>query len=292
MILDKKTGTSYKVVAVIPAGRQKYLAIFKNFLYRKIEEGLIDNIQLWQNTIKPEDIAYLASMEEENPKVKRYFIEDIVPTYNNCDPMRSCEFFRNCHEDDTIYIRFDDDIVWLEEGALEKILNARIACPNAFVIYPNIINSTTCTSWHQEIGALGTEAGEVHKKKDKPEDPDWVYLDAFNYTDSKLIDLIHDTFKKRYEENTLPAYYLPNRSMDDYQRFSICSICWWGKDKIVPGSLEESQMSWELPEQTQRPVFFVGDALMVHYSYHTQRDYLESCTPEKLEFYKTLKENN
>ncbi len=283
---------TYKVVIVTPAGREKYLSFFKKYIYKEMERGLVDGWQLWQNTVKESDIAYLKSMEEENPKVKVYTIPNLENKYNFCDTLRTCEFFLNCHDDDTIYIRLDDDIVWYEKGALEKIAKARIACPNAFVIYPNILNSTTCSQWHQEIGAIGTEAGVLLDHAKHPVgDVDRVYLNEFTYTDSKFIDLIHDTFKKRYEENTLAAYYLPNRSLDDYQRFSICSICFWGKDKVTPGSFEEAQMAWELPAQLQRPVFFVGDALMVHYSYHTQIDYLESCEPQKLEFYKKLADN-
>lgn len=277
MIKDN-TGKELKIVVVTPAGRQKYLEIFKKRIYAEMDKGLIDGWQLWQNTIVESDIAYLASMEAENPKVKRFYIDNIIPSYKNCDPLRTCEFFKNAHDDDTIYIRFDDDIVWYEEGAIEKMAQARIDHPDAFLIYPNVINSTIISAWHQQNGALGKEAGECNGK----------YLHEFAYADSGLIDLIHTTFKKRYEEGTLNAYYLPSRSFDDYQQFSICSITFWGRDKFVPGTLEEQWLAWERPEQLKRPVWFCGDALVMHYSYHTQREYLESCTPEKLEFYKDL----
>lgn len=278
MITDTKNNKDYKIVIVTPAGREKYLSIFKKHIYRKMEEGLVDGWQLWQNTVKPEDIAYLESMEKENPKVKRFFVEGITNKYNFCDTLKSYMFFRNTHDDDTIYIRFDDDIVWIEEDGIKKIAQARIDHPDAFVIYPNIINSTIISTWHQDIGALSLEAGKCNRE----------YLDVFAYTDSKLIDHIHNTFKKRYAEGSLTAYYLPSRYFTDYQKFSICSIAWWGKDHVTPTELEEAQMGYELPEKFQRPVYFVGDALMVHYSYHTQRDYLESCKPEQLEFYKEI----
>lgn len=276
-----KDGKQYQVVVVTPAGRAKYLDIFKKYVYRKMAEGLIDGWQLWQNTIEQSDIDYLASMEAENPKVKRYFIDNIVPTYKTCDPMRTCEFFQNTQDDDTIYIRFDDDIVWCEEDAVLKIVNARIEHPDAYLIYPNIINSTITCRMYQDSGCLGQEAGLVNGE----------YLDEFTYTDSKLIDLIHNTFRLKYEAEHTADFYVPSRSFDNYQHFSICCIAWWGKDHLVVGSSEEPSLAWELPREHNRPVWFLGDCLMVHYSYHTQRDYLESCTPEKLEFYKSLKEN-
>jgi len=278
---------NYKVKIVTPAGRKKYLEFTKNFVYRMIKEGLVDSWDLWLNTINPEDIVYIESMAKENPKVKIYRIDEpIKPTWESYNAMQTHKFFKFAHDDDTIYIRLDDDIVWVEEGALEKICEARINHPDAFVIYPNVINSTICTSWHQEIGALSEEFGIV--RKERPDDLDWAYLDAFNYTDSDLINHIHNTFRKRYEEGSLSAYYLPSKSFDDYKHFSICSIAWWGKDKVKPGILEESQMSHVLPKKFKRPVWFVGNALMVHFSYHTQRDYLN--TTEHLKYYKSIAE--
>ena len=283
----KYKGKEYNVVVCTPAGRKKYLEIFKRFIHRKMEEGVVDEWQLWVNTVDEGDLEYLAQMEAENSKVKRYFLEDrnIVPSWDSYDALRTHEFFLNCHDDNTIYIRFDDDIIWCADDAIEKIVMARIDNPEAFLIYPNIINSTICTSWHQESGVLSLEAGKVKFQSENDGDPNYAYLDAFNYSDSKLIDHIHDTFRKNYEEGTLDAYHLPSRSLDNYQRFSICSIAWWGKDKIVPGRIEEPQLAYEMPDLFKRPVFFCGDALMVHYSYHTQRPYLTEQGDTHLKFY-------
>lgn len=279
----------YNVVVVTPAGRRKYLDIFKRFVYRKMKEEVVDNWQLWVNTVDEKDQDYLASMEAENPKVKRYFLADknITPSYDTYDALRTYEFFANCHDDNTIYIRFDDDIIWCADDAIEKMVEARIDNPDAFIIYPNIINSTICTSWHQKHGVLSHKFGSVKQQEDHG-DPNHAYLDVFNYSDSKFADHIHNTFKVNYEAGTLSNYYLPSRSLDDYQRFSICSIAWWGKDKIIPGRIEEPQMSWELPTLHQRPVWFCGDALMVHAAYHTQRKYLESTGDVALKYYDSI----
>jgi len=286
----KHSGQEYKVVVVIPAGREKYLSVFKKFLYRKIAEGIIDNIQLWLNTVDVNDIAYLESMANENPKVKIYRLgEPITPTWETYNALQTHKFFVNTHDDDTIYIRFDDDIIWCADDAIEKICKARIDNPNAFLIYPNIVNSTICNSWHQDNGALSEEAGRVRRYTKA--DPDYAYLDPFNYSDGRFADHIHNTFKKHYLEGTLSAYYLPSRTLSDYERFSICCICWFGKDKLRPGYIEEPQLAYQIPEALNRPNFFCGDALLVHYSYHSQRNYLTTTGDIHLQFYKTTKEN-
>lgn len=280
-------GQTYKVVVTTPAGREKYLDVFKHFVYRKMKEGVVDHWQLWVNTVNEGDLKYLESMEQENPKVKRYFLdEEITPTWESYNALQTYKFFKYAHDDDTIYIRFDDDIIWCADDAIEKMCKARIDNPDAYIIYPNIVNSTTCNSWHQKKGVLSKKCGVV--KQEIKEDPDHAYLDAFNYSDSRLADHIHHTFKRNYERGTLYNYFLPNRPLKDYNRFSICSIAWWGKDKIQIGELEEPQLSWEKPQQLQRPVYFCGDALMVHYSYHTQRNYLTENGDKPLEFYKKI----
>ena len=279
----------YKVVVTTPAGREKYLSIFKKFIYRKMEEGLIDGWQLWMNTVDPSDIAYLESMEKENPKVKIYRQGEPIESlgfYETFNPLKTHLFFANCHDEDTIYIRFDDDIIWCADDAIEKICKERIDNPDAFLIYPNIINSTICNSWHQEKGVLDESAGVV--KKYTKANPDYAYLDEFNYTDGKFADHIHNTFRKNYEAGTLDEYYLPSKVLDEYQRFSICCIAWWGKDKLRPGYIEEPQLSWEIAESLERPNFFCGDALLVHMSYHTQRPYLEATGNVHLKYYENI----
>jgi len=282
-------GETYKVVICTPAGREKYLSVFKKFIYKQMDKGLVDGWQLWFNTVDAKDTAYLLSMEAENPKVKIYRMGEPINSlgfYDTYNPLKTHLFFANAQDDDTIYIRFDDDIVWIEDGAIEKMCQARIDNPEAFIIYPNIINSTTCTAWHQEKGVLSEEAGVVRKYT--VSDPNYSYLHEFNYTDNRLINHIHDTFKKNYEAGTLSEYYLPSRSLANYERFSICSICWWGKDKIRLGYIEEPQISWEIPEALEKPNFFVGDALMVHYSYHTQREMLTAQGDVHLKYYDSI----
>ncbi len=280
-MIKSPDGKDYKIVICTPAGREKYLSIFKKHIYRKMQEGIVDGWQLWQNTLNDPDIAYIASMVAENPLVQSFTIPNLTDRYEKTDTFRTCEFFAYAQEDDTIYIRFDDDIVWCEENAIMKMAQARIDHPDAMLIYPNIINSTITVRMHQDCGALP----ELDGKKETGE-----YLDEHTYSDSRLIDIIHDAFKNHYETETLEAYYLPSHSFDSYRHFSICALAWWGKDHLKPSSLEEPSIAWEIPKEMNRPVYFLGDCLMMHYAYHTQRPYLESCNPQKLEFYKTLKE--
>ena len=65
-------------------------------------------------------------------------------------------------------------------------------------------------------------------------------------------------------------------------------MAWFGKDKIQIGHLEEPQLSWEKPREFGRPVYFCGDALVVHAAYHTQRPYLVETGDVALKFYEKI----
>src|SRR5580704_14042097 len=102
MIKDKN-GKEYKIVICTPAGREKYLSIFKKYIYRKMKEGLVEGWQLWQNTLNQPDIDYIASMVAENSLVQSFTIPDLTDRYEKTDTFRTCEFFVNAQDDDTIY---------------------------------------------------------------------------------------------------------------------------------------------------------------------------------------------
>lgn len=289
MIKHKKQ--NYRVVICTPAGREKYLSIFKKHIYRKMEEGLVDEWQLWLNTVDASDIAYLNSMANENPKVKIYRQGEPIDSmgfYETFNPLKTYLFFANAQDDDAVYIRFDDDIIWANDDAIKKIAKATLNNPNSFVTTPNIINSTVCNAYHQSIGVLSDKCGLV--RQFTKSDPNYSYLHEFNYTDGRLCEHIHATFKENYEAGTLDRYFLKSRLYKHFERFSICSVAWLGKNKISLGYIEEPQIAWELPEALNRPNYFIGDALLVHMSYHTQRPFIQASGAEKtlLEFYDSI----
>ena len=134
---------NYKIVAVTPAGRQRYMELLCKQLLR--ERDVIDRWSIWCNTQNEADKAYIYSLAEKYPnfiEVKEVTDQDrwkrdpaLVGSTNNIR-----YFFKDCVENDTIYIRFDDDIVYLEPNGLRKFIDYRIDNPNYFIVYPLLIN--------------------------------------------------------------------------------------------------------------------------------------------------------
>lgn len=259
---------NYKIIVVTPAGRAKHLDILKKYIYKEMNKGLIDDWQLWQNTSIAEDISYIDSMVLENPKVKKCIIDNLGE-YN---PFNIHKFFQFAQDDNTIYLRFDDDIVFIKEGAVEKLIQCRIDNPKPFIICANIINNTTIDKIHQDIGWLGKELGSVSGER----------LDELGWKNPEFVEKIHNTFMI----SSQPPYF-PNRIIGTFKEFSISCFAFWGRDYFKPDPDEEVWISSIKPRELNRPNMICGNALVVHYAYFPQRPHLDT-KPEFLEFYKNI----
>jgi hypothetical protein len=137
----------YRIVCATPAGRKRYLKI----LVRQIlASPLVDEYQLWKNTTDPSDIQFIHDVQATDPRVRV-----IEPTLRPPGPTSSIgQFYRHCVDDDTIYIRFDDDVVFIEPDFFPKFLRFRVENQQYFLVFPNIINNAVCTYIQAARGAI------------------------------------------------------------------------------------------------------------------------------------------
>jgi hypothetical protein len=273
MIKDKDNRL-WKVVAVTPAGRKVNMEILKKYIYRDMSKGLIDNWQIWQNTDNQVDIDYFHELEKENIKNKICYVPGIVGRWG----YTIVNFFKFANDLDTVYIRYDDDICWIADDVTEKLAKARLDNPNPFVISANVVNNSLMAFIHQSIGALGRECGNCN----------YSLNDILPWRDSNFADLVHDTFIRRNNSNALNAYFFEDKTLLDYERFSINCFTFFAKDLSDMTDIEEEQyISHKAPKKFQRPNLIKGDALVVHYSYFDQRAHMDA-TPKYLEYYSNL----
>src|SRR5881392_2415740 len=106
----------HKVVAVTPAGRKRYLAVLLPYVLKN--RHLIDEYQLWVNTKDDWDIGYIKSVRDKWPELIRL----IWPSIPAAGSASVFQFYRYCTAERTIYIKLDDDICFIQDGALEELL--------------------------------------------------------------------------------------------------------------------------------------------------------------------------
>lgn len=270
----------YRIVTVTPAGRKKYLEILVPYLLKN--RRYIDEHHFWLNTINREDIEYIESLEEEYPD---FFKINRKKMFDPIGWICIWQYFRDYTDENTVYVRFDDDICYFGDDALPKLIGCRLQNQKPFLVYGNVINNTFCSYIHQQHGAIPLR---WYKIKDN-----W----DVHVTDSgKLAARIHLKFLR-----DLIAGNLDQWKFEDYQdaNCQVNVISWFGRDlKNIPELLiddlrqtyidvdgkkmhamyEEWMLNSILPKKLGRPNLICGDAIFCHFAFTHQRPYLENMT--------------
>lgn len=143
---------NHKVIAAIPAGRRETLELLVSHLLAA--RDIIDECHLWVNTTKESDLNYLKSLETHWPDFFRR-VPSRVPVDGNRSV--SCFYGEAYRQPRTIYIKLDDDIVWLASDSIRKLLEFRVANPRYFLVFADIWNNQLCDHLHQRCGLLTDE---------------------------------------------------------------------------------------------------------------------------------------
>jgi hypothetical protein len=261
MITVKETRDfNYRVVVVVPAGRRRYMELILPKLLKEID--IIDEIRYCVNTNVQEDIDWMESVSRDNPKITLDKRLGIAPYQGE----RLKEFWTDLRDPNTIYIRLDDDIVWLEENFITKMLDFRVENPDYLFVLPNIINNSITDYLHQHLGAL-----------DIPETIEYDCFSENGVRNGSVVVKKHENFLKHYNEGTLNSYKFNKWILRQYERISINSLCWFGRslEGVEVDPDEENYIACELPRLLQKPNIVNGNVLAVHFAFHTHRDELE-----------------
>jgi hypothetical protein len=257
-----------KVCICIPAGRKKYLEILVKYLLKELD--VIDEIRIWVNTKNEHDIEYIENLS----KLNSIFTMDYSAKFdsNIGTSIAIPLFFKNCCEEDTIYLRLDDDIVFLEESYIKETIYFRLNNPEYFLILGNIINNVVCDFNHKLNGALVTNI-QFNESATCP----------VGWANEELSLQKHISFFHNLEKNQINLYKIQNKKWNN--RFSINSICWNGSDfKKFNGNVQYGNEENWLTENQNNIIF--GSKICCHYSFFVTRNFLSQT--DVIDRYKSL----
>lgn len=266
----------YRVVCVTPAGRRRYLQTLVPYI---LNCPVVDEYRLWRNTTDIADTSYLYSLEERYSKIS--VVEPDTPAGINYFATIA-QFFRGCIEDDVIYVRLDDDIVYLDDTFFEALLQFRCDNPRYFLIFPSIINNAICTYIHVQNGIIDPETAIFP----------WC-MDRNAWGSPRFAEQLHDAFLVSASARRVSDWYFNSRELA-FTWFSVNAMTWFGRDfalfdGVVEGN-EEEYLTIRMPSSLQRINCVFGRAIAAHYAFYTQRTYLDSTNI--LARYADLKERN
>ena len=271
MLFDKR------VVIVTPAGRKRYLELLIPQLLNL--RSVVDEYVLWVNTTNEIDIEYMKNVAQAYPDfIKLQWSK--IPINGN---LSIGHFFRECVDANTVYVRFDDDVVYIDTiEAFVNFIKFRIEHPEYFIIYANILNNSVISHIHQRLGNFNLEKGIAGYKADNP--IGWG-CPSFAYNlHTQILQLIE-------EKGSLKTFYIQNWKLFECERVSINCISWLGStfkefNGQVTGIDEEEWLSVTYPKMNKCVNCVFGHFVCVHYAFCTQRSYLD--TTDLLEKYDQL----
>lgn len=258
-----------KIVVVVPAGRRRYMEVqFKHILR---DRDVVDEYRIWVNTKDEADIAYFRNLREAHPDFvtldERFMNEAAVGGNGNIH-----RFFTACRDPETIYVRLDDDVVYVHPGSIKNLVEKRLKHVEPFLIYGNIVNNGIMTHLHQRTSAMKPVKGRL---------AGYSCSDDLGWKDPHHASEVHKNFFERFKRGTLDAYFMSDWHLWSYERVSINCIAWAGSDFlnndiVVGGPDEEQWLSVTAPQRHGRPNMIAGDTLFCHYAFYKQRPRLEA----------------
>jgi hypothetical protein len=265
----------YKVVAVTPAGRQRYLEILAPYI---INNELVDEWRLWVNTADQQDLRYIHALEfhsrKTHGKIKLEIGNPAIPIIQERIGYSIYQYFRNCCDTNTIYIRFDDDICYVAPPAIHNLLISRMHHCESFLVFANINNNAIISHLQQRF-----------RRFDCNKIITYNCTDEIGWNNGQFAESLHREFLDRDR-----PWYMPDWELNIYERFSINCFAFFGRDFASFGGIvdpnEECWLTIDKPRELQRPNLVCGDSIVSHYAFYTQRPYLD--TTDILDKYRQL----
>jgi hypothetical protein len=267
----------FKIKPLVFAGRKETMQI----LFPLIKSDIIDEVLVCVNTRNGDDIAFIDQYTQSHPDFKKISI----PGHIIGKPAAYTHMFSLMAEPDTIYIKLDDDLIYLSPGFFEELVEYRIANPEYLCIYPWVINNPLC-NW------LGGWFKEFNNQSDCMfwtwQDPNYAMMLLTAFAEGKL------PIRQRadYVFDKKDSFYRPEI------RFSICpsinAVCFWGRDcndmnwagrmpKYGSDEVFLTQGIFDEDGSTRKNIVY-SKPVCAHYAFYTQRNVLNAM--KVLEKYK------
>jgi hypothetical protein len=138
---------SYRLEIIVPAGRRRYAGILSRYLESEADvHGKIDRVTWLLLTVDPGDVAFLRGLESSRPGLHRVWSDDrwSDPNVSNIGWRYIAQGLVAVGRDPgSVYVRMDDDIVYVSDGLLGRLGEAVVAnsSKDTLLTMPFVLNN-------------------------------------------------------------------------------------------------------------------------------------------------------
>ncbi|MEZ2132289.1 MULTISPECIES: hypothetical protein [unclassified Sinorhizobium] len=162
---------------------------------------------------------------------------------------------------DSIFLKCDDDIVYMNLEKLSDFIEFRRTNPKYLVVSANVVNNGVCAHWQQVAGSIPERVGHFEYPPGGFGGSLWLSAERANE--------LHDYFLQT-DNKHLP---LPSQVIEWTERQSINFIAWLGRDLVhmaLPKGDDERALTVDLPMLLERPTAIYSDFTVSHLSFGPQ----------------------
>ena len=271
--------------ALVFYGRKAQTSILLRYLHKnlKVNGGILEKIVFAVKTNNKEDLEYLDSILNEN----KIYYQKIVFTADRLYR----DVYLGLYDDDLIF-KIDDDIVFMGKDVLENMLEEYITNDLLF-LSANVVNHPLLSHVHARMMTMSPYYlvnNFTYVKADNVTDLDTTECKYGEYNsfgmwlkNGKCTGIVHENFLDHALRNNLKVYEFNKWDFHQmgYERWSINFVLMRGKyvnkmNTMFPDAYDdEFTISVLIPKMFGKHSYALGSAIVVHFSYITQSDFLK-----------------
>lgn len=273
------------VITWTPYGREATVSVLAAYMERDHRRGLVDEWWLCMNTDlqgQEGDLRYAYQLARTHPWIR---IKDRPEGMPRRHPKQrnTGYFYQYMTDPDTTYVRFDDDIVYVHEDAVARLVrSARERGTHGGVASFPVMWNNSIISWFAQQSGIIPEAGTILPGDSYcwPKVGGPYCMDGVGWADGRFAVEIHGLLLDALEkgEDLEEFYFYQDFPVQLGTQFSVSVFASLGAMYAAlpqPGVLvpdeEEHWHTVHQPRVLGQPNVIVGDALVSHYTFNPQR---------------------
>lgn len=266
-----------KVIAWTPYGRRNTYSILIKYLEREVTRGLVDEAWAYMNTDpagQEDDIVYAHELAERHTWFHLKYRPEGVARHPGPKQRNTGFAYRHMTDPDTVYLRLDDDVVYVHPDTIENLVRKKIEMQPSKAIFPIIWNNALVSWYLQQCGIVPKEWGEVTP----------YCMDPVGWANGPFAVKMHELLTGHIEAGTVEQLYMyQDFPIKIGEQFSVSCFASAGADYAAlpqPGVLvpdeEEHFHTVHWPRVSGQPNILVGNALVSHWSFFPQHPFLHA----------------
>lgn len=139
--------STMSVVFTVFAGRQRYMEVLIPYIQKLVSMKLVSEVHIWDYTRNTDDEKYLKTA---CATFQLFSVTD-KSTYREYYKCYTCEKYP---DPQTVIIKCDDDIVFIDTSRFEAFIKARRLAVEPIFMSPSVINNPVCMAIQFQRGLL------------------------------------------------------------------------------------------------------------------------------------------